>query len=334
MNILGKGLKKVRSKSQNWQRDLLGKIGLNDSFFTKARGSRIIIYHGVCNDDHLRFNNIFLTLSMFEEHLKFYKQHFNVVSLDDYYDQRFSDNKYNVCLTFDDGFANNYKHVLPLLEQYQLPATFFITGIRDAGYDILWNDFLGIISRYGPIRLKYGGQDYAKNKWNKYISLATGKSLNDHIREGGFEAKEEMIEKLSGLVPYHENKMEEDYWLQMTTEEIRLLSQSKLATIGAHGYYHNDLAKIPVSDALAEMSESKRFLENIIGQDVKAMAFPYGTYTRDVVAAAKSAGYSQLLAMDYFFPEDASDTTMRERFTVNPFISPTNQMFANVLGKY
>jgi peptidoglycan/xylan/chitin deacetylase (PgdA/CDA1 family) len=45
--------------------------------------------------------------------------------------------------------------VLPLLNQYKLPATFFVTSIRDTGYDILWNDFLGIVSKYDPSKLLY-----------------------------------------------------------------------------------------------------------------------------------------------------------------------------------
>lgn len=34
--------------------------------------------------------------------------------------------KPTVCLTFDDGFANFYSHVLPLLKKYALPATLFV----------------------------------------------------------------------------------------------------------------------------------------------------------------------------------------------------------------
>lgn len=40
-----------------------------------------------------------------------------------------------VCLTFDDGFANAFEHVLPTLERYAVPATFFVVtsyiGCRD-----------------------------------------------------------------------------------------------------------------------------------------------------------------------------------------------------------
>ncbi len=129
-----------------------------------------MIYHGVCQQDHTRFNPIFLKLKTFEQHLKFYKRHFNIISLDDYYLQNFSNDKFNICLTFDDGFANNYKYVLPLLAQYQIPATFFITAIRAAGYDILWNDFLGIVSKYGPEKIVYKNESYYKGQFDKYIS--------------------------------------------------------------------------------------------------------------------------------------------------------------------
>src|ERR1700761_3796915 len=101
--------RKIYREAKYFGRDLAYGAGLYDSFFNSARGSRIVLYHGICQTDHTKFNPIFLTLKTFESHLKFYKQHFNVVSLDDFYQQRFSNDKFNVCLTFDDGFANNYK---------------------------------------------------------------------------------------------------------------------------------------------------------------------------------------------------------------------------------
>jgi hypothetical protein len=53
-----------------------------------------------------------------------------------------------------------------------------------------------------------------------------------------------------------------------------------------------------------------------------------------VVGAAKQAGYSNLLAMDFLFEDDAQDLNMRERFTVNPFISANNQLYATVTKAY
>jgi peptidoglycan/xylan/chitin deacetylase (PgdA/CDA1 family) len=315
-------------------RDISHALGFYERFLKNARGSRIMIYHGICQKDHTLFNPIFLTAKIFEAHLALYKKYCNVVSLDDYYSQNFSSNKFNICITFDDGFANNYNYVLPLIEQYQLPATFFITGIRDAGYDILWNDFLGIVSKYGPNTIDYKGDKYFKGQYDKYISTADGISLTEKLRSTDFNEKADMMDLLYPLVPFKSNKAVEDYWLQMTTDEIRKLASSPLVHIGAHGYYHNDLALANISDALWELKASKTFLEGLIQRPVNSLAFPYGNYSQPVIDAAKNAGYTQLLAMDFLLDTDQYDGAIRERFTVNPFISPINQMHATITRRY
>ena len=216
-----------------------------------------------------------------------------------------------------------------------MPATFFITAIRHAGHDILWNDFMGILGKYGPNKLEYKGEWYHKGKFNKYFAQKSGANLTELLRAGDFDVKAEAMERLYKFAPYRDSKPDDqDYWQQMTAEQIQDLALSPLVTIGAHGYYHNDLARIGTTKAADEMVRSKQYLETITGQPVNSFAFPYGSYTRDVVKAAKNAGYNRLLAMDFHFDEDNSDMTMRERFTVNPFISPINQLHATITRKY
>jgi len=325
---------KLKRKGNYLLRDISHSLGLYTDFYSHARGCRIVIYHGVCMRDHTKFNPIFLTLKTLRQHFKLYKKHFNVVSLDDYYEQKFSNEKFNICLTFDDGFANNYKYVLPLLNEFKIPATFFITAVRALGHDILWNDFLGIAGKYGPDEIVYKNEPYFKGTYNKYVSKDDGIKLTDKLHSNGFEEKAEMMRILYPLIPFKQNKPDEDYWLQMTDEQIGLLGASPFANIGAHGRYHNDLAKISTNDAAAELVFSKQYLENLIQKPVSSFAFPYGSYTPEVIESAKEAGYRQLLATDFIFAEDHNDPAMRERFTVNPFISANNQMYATITRKY
>jgi peptidoglycan/xylan/chitin deacetylase (PgdA/CDA1 family) len=334
MNIAEKIRAKLSVKLKYAYNDVRSMFGLNDQLLKKTRGARIVVYHGICQADHTRFNSVFLRLKTFEEHLRFYKKYFNVISLDDFYNERFSKDQFNICITFDDGFANNYKYVLSLINKYQVPMTFFITGIRDTGGDILWNDFLAIVQKYGPQKFEFLNEQFYKNKYGRYVSNASNKYLTDQLREEGFESKEQIMNFLEPIVPFKANLNEKDYWLQMTRDEIMELSTCPFATLGSHGYYHNDLSKIPIADASNEMVNTKKFLENITGKEINSIAFPYGAYTREVVSQAKLTGYNKLLAADFLFPQDHSDRYMRERLIVNPYISVNNQMTAIINGKY
>ncbi len=330
MNPFGKIYGKLSRNLVHSGRDINAMLGRNESFSRLARGSRIMIYHGICKEDHTKFNSLFVTQKTFEVHLKFYRKYCNVVSVDDFFQQKFSNEKFNVCLTFDDGFANNHKYAMPLLEAYQMPATFFITAIRNAGYNILWNDFLTISSITAPRKLVFKKEIFIKRKGKTFISAQTGKTLAESLRAKGFEEKQQLMQLLE---PYA-FLGEEDYWLQMSIRQIQEVAASKYITVGSHGFYHNDLAQIPVSDMRWELQESKSFLENIIQKPVTQFAFPYGSYSPETLKEAAKAGYEQLLATEYLRPNDSQANNLRERMGVNPYISVNNQLHAILKGSY
>ena len=334
MDVFTKIHSKIRRKWNYAINDLHGITGMNEQFFRNAKGARIVLYHGICQTGHTHFNSIYLRLKTFETHLQFYRNYFHTISLDDYYNQKFSKQRFNICITFDDGFANNYKYVLPLMNKYQAPVTFFITAIRNAGYDILWNDFLVLAQKYGPSQFQFSNDQFYKDKHNRYISKQNGKSLRDLLQATDFYKKAELMHCLEPIISFRNKTKEEDYWLQMSENEIRLLSALPLATIGCHGYYHNDLSQLPGNSAKDEIVFSKQYLEKITGKEINALAFPYGNYSRNLVAEAKSAGFTKLLTTDFRFPEDYSDTEMRERLTINPYITFNNQMITIIKGRY
>lgn len=305
----------------------------NNEYVKKAKGLRILVYHGICRKDPFRFNTLFLTIKKFEKQLLLYKKYFDIISLDDVYAHRYNPDRFSVCLTFDDGFLNNYKYVLPLLEEYRVPAGFFITSITEAGYDFLWNDILSIAGKMGPSRFVFRNEEYARAKNGQYRSAITNLSLNEVLRGETFEAKKELIETLTGIMPFG-HRVHEDYWKQMTKKQIRELASSKWVTLGSHSFYHNDLAKCTGLQLVKDLEQSKHFLESIIDKEVNSLAFPYGSYDSHVLKQAKHAGYSRLLATECLLPGDECDPMLKQRLTINPFIAPINQVYANISGTY
>ena len=181
--------RKLRHVATDWR----ARLGGNERLYREARGARIVAYHGICRSDPGRFNSLFVDEATFERHLQCYTEYFNVLSLDDYYAGRFSDSRFNICLTFDDGFANNYTHALPLLSKYGVPAAFFVTGIREVGYPFLWNDWLSILQKYGPSELTFPGSPAYVRKRGRYRAVGNGEWLRDRLQSGDFREKELLI---------------------------------------------------------------------------------------------------------------------------------------------
>jgi peptidoglycan/xylan/chitin deacetylase (PgdA/CDA1 family) len=276
---------------------------------------------------------LFLTLRKFEKQLQLFRKFFKLVSLEDVYKEQFDPEAFSVCLTFDDGFANNYKYVLPLLERYEVPATFFVTSISETGYNFLWNDALSIAGKMGPASFIFKNEQFTKARNGQYLSASSKQSLNDLLRNTTFAHKAELTDLLHSITSFTK-KIDPDYWLQMSKEQIKSLATSKWATIGSHSAYHNDLAKETVDELKQDLQRSKHFLESVTGKEVKALAFPYGSYTEEVVRQAKNAGFSQLLATEFLYKENYKDQVLKERQTINPFISPINQLYATIAGNY
>ena len=314
--------RKLRHAATGWR----DRLGGNERFYREARGARIVVYHGICRSDPGRFNSLFVDEATFERHLQCYREYFQVLSLDDYYAGRFSDSRFNICLTFDDGFANNYTLALPLLTKYDVPAAFFVTGIGEAGYPFLWNDWLSIMQKYGPSKLSLPGAPAFVRIRGRYEP-----DLRGRLQSGDFSEKESLI-RSAGLPAWIHQY--EEYWLQMTPKQLQILSAHPLATIGCHGHFHNDLGRISPSAAVEELRRNKAYLAGITNKEPYALAFPYGSYTKELVAEAQRLGFNQLLALDLLFPEDQAKDSLKARMVINPFISLHNLITAIIHGKY
>jgi peptidoglycan/xylan/chitin deacetylase (PgdA/CDA1 family) len=108
--------------------------------------------------------------------------------------------------------------------------------------------------------------------------------LRERLQSGDFREKELLIRSVG--VPAWMSGHEE-YWLQMTGKQLSVLAGHPLATIGCHGYYHNDLGRISLSRAVEELRQNREYLNRITNKEPNALAFPYGSYTIGLVAEAK-----------------------------------------------
>lgn len=61
--------------------------------------------------------------------------------------------------------------------------------------------------------------------------------------------------------------------------------------IGSHTYFHQDLKKMDPDKLNFELAESKKRLEENLGITITDLAYPFGSFDDNVIAATKAAGY-------------------------------------------
>ena len=107
------------------------------AFFPEAAKDRlsVLIFHRVLAEaDPLLPEE--MTAALFLKDMQLLRRKFNVLSLSEGLDRLRNGTlpPYSLCLTFDDGYRDNYEVALPILERLGLPATFFVaTGFIDGG---------------------------------------------------------------------------------------------------------------------------------------------------------------------------------------------------------
>jgi peptidoglycan/xylan/chitin deacetylase (PgdA/CDA1 family) len=114
-----------------WASKLSGAGLLYRNSASFRTGARILTYHGV---EKVPGNSHAVSTSHFSAHIKYLKDHFDVMRLQDLVRalQSGPGAERRVAITFDDGYAECSGIVAEILTKYSVPATFFvITGIPD-----------------------------------------------------------------------------------------------------------------------------------------------------------------------------------------------------------
>lgn len=78
----------------------------------------------------------------------------------------------------------------------------------------------------------------------------------------------------------------------MTWEMLREMASVPGIEIGSHTLEHKPLTEIPGDEARASLAASKKVLEEKLGREIRAIAYPCGSFDQRIVEMAKDAGYA------------------------------------------
>jgi peptidoglycan/xylan/chitin deacetylase (PgdA/CDA1 family) len=282
----------------------------------------ILMYHRVAqlkNDPH----NLSVTPRHFAEHLEVLRKYTRPMALQQLVlalrDNRIQ--RRTVVVTLDDGYADNLYNAKPLLQCFDIPATFFVaTGYlgseRGFWHDGLERLFLrpGVLPE--TLRLNIDGRRYqweladaARYSEESYLEHQQSngvrgnscprerqllyRSLHQLLRPLPDANRREMLDQLvawAGMGP-----ADDAIHRTLSPDEVVCLADGDLIEIGAHTVTHPVLSEMAVDLQQSEIAQSKACLEEILGRSVANFAYPYGTpsdYTEQTVDIVREAGFA------------------------------------------
>ena len=79
----------------------------------------------------------------------------------------------------------------------------------------------------------------------------------------------------------------------LTWEQVKLMDQSPLINFGSHTCSHTRLRHLPNDRIVYELTASKRLIEEKLGHEINAFAYPYGSgaYDQRIRSQVLAAGY-------------------------------------------
>lgn len=324
--------RKVRTICFDMNYALLNRIPKTVS---EAKGLRILVYHGVCDDQPWRFNSRYLSLTRFEEHLKLISRFYHPVSLEEAMSGNLPVDKLNVLLTFDDGLKNNFTHAFPLLKKYNIPAVFFVTAATSVSQPFLFNDLCDVAPALVSGSISIEGESFHVEKvfLNQRLVNKDGVQLAHYFHNASQEQRSRVMSRLTEAVSQEKLARHRIYYELMNEAELKEIGDHPDYEIGAHGFYHTDLSALSAAELTNELKRSREYLTHVLGKEIRSIAFPYGNYNRAVIDACKEQGYSYLFRTEKDMAE-GPEAMLFERFTVNPFVSALNQLYYIARNNY
>jgi peptidoglycan/xylan/chitin deacetylase (PgdA/CDA1 family) len=281
-----------------------------------ANKAIILMYHRV-NELELDPWSLSVSPKNFAQQLKVIRDYTNPISLTELVRAHRNGNIPNksVAVTFDDGYIDNFYQAKPLLEFYDIPATFFVTtGYIGQNREFWWDELDQLLLQPGKLPEKlslevndnfyewelgtaaiYTKQDYqndhkqiayeAKPGSRMFFYYLIWQQLREQLEQERRKVMEQLREWIN-LVP----EIRPNYRV-FSVEELSILGQSDLIEVGSHTVNHLSLSLLSNEVQCYEIYQSKADLENILQRKVTNFCYPYGDFTKETSQIVQKTGF-------------------------------------------
>jgi len=238
-------------------------------------GVTVLMYHGVMEDgfDLAEGDWLQVRASEFRSQMQHLDRHYRVVPLERAWEGK-DDGRPTVALTFDDGYANNFRVAFPILREFGFPATVFLVTGAVGTRRLFWFDRLqmALRGRVALAELKRIKEDLKANAHPDSIEDAVDALLRGYPDAGTIS--EDAVEAYRPL----------------NREEIGEMAASGLVRFGSHTHRHEILPRLSQAEAERTLLQSLEILNTLPGYG-GYFCFPNGGWTPEHIPLCRRLGF-------------------------------------------
>jgi peptidoglycan/xylan/chitin deacetylase (PgdA/CDA1 family) len=257
-----------------------------------------------------------ISAAEFRSHLNYLRKRVTVISLPEAIcsisgERRLPPNA--TVITIDDGYNDAFKIALPILKEFQFPATLFVVTNFVNGGSWIWTDYIRYIL-LAQVTKKFEWRDKMYDLGGMALTskLHLADQINSQLKELFVHERNQCISDLAEQVSVAVPDLPPSDYSATTVEQLREMDSSGLQ-IESHTVTHPILTKIAHGDLKAELKDSQLYLENVLDRKVQYFCYPNGNVNDEVRKAVVETGYAAAVTTQFGLNEARSDRFMLRR---------------------
>ncbi|TLX75654.1 hypothetical protein E9993_08835 [Labilibacter sediminis] len=287
-----------------------------------GKGHVIMLHRVLPRDSRKRIHN-HLSLEVTPDHLEeiiryFIKEKYHLISIEKV-ESYLNKNQKFVVFTLDDGYADNLHHAYPVFKKYNCPFTIYLCNDFANRKVFLWWYLLEeLLLKERFLKIKTSSFKVEEKVGTLLKKEKVFYRIRDAINLGKLEP--EAFKEV--LTQYGINWQEHINKYALSWNDVLELNKDQLVTIGAHTVSHRALKVLSDQEANEEMTNSKKEIEEKLGQTTKHFAYPFGSSeevsVRDIRIAQK-VGFETVTTtqLGNIFTDHRANLHSLPRITVN-----------------
>jgi peptidoglycan/xylan/chitin deacetylase (PgdA/CDA1 family) len=290
----------------------------------------ILAYHGIAlSDEHLFNGSQFISADLFRDRLELLrKSRCAVLPLGEAVERLYADDLPDraVAITFDDGLSDFYRRAFPLIKEFDVPVTLYLTTFYSYYQRPVFDLMCSYLLWKGQSKVldlkKFTGQDLRTGLRELDSREAALSKIHVFAREQKLSADEK--DSFAASLAAH---LDVDYAALLEQRTMHNLTPEEVVKLGAGGIdvqLHTHRHRTPDDRQLflREIDDNRKRIREMTDRNPTHFCYPSGAYDLKFLPWLREAGVVSATTCESGFASRSSNQLLLPRFLDNATLSP------------